>query len=88
MHIYVHPADIRHDGAITLSTELVTPLSNRIAKLNVPVATLSRNSGVARTAIVSIRDGQTKNPGVLTVDAINRALDEWEREQAQKDSAQ
>lgn len=67
-----------------MASNLITNLQDRLARTSAPVVLLSRRSGVAQYAIASIRDGKTKNPGVLTVEAISTALDSWEAEQGAK----
>ena len=67
-----------------MESKLLDRVRTNIRLSGIPITLLSRVSGIARPAIVAIRDGSTKNPGVLTVDAINRALDQWEAEQATK----
>lgn len=47
------------------------------------LARVSRASGLSHTALMDIRDGRTRNPGINTVAAIERALDELERERAE-----
>jgi transcriptional regulator with XRE-family HTH domain len=49
-------------------------LARMLRNCPVSVAELSRRSGVSRPAILDIRDGITANPGIQTVERIERAL--------------
>jgi predicted transcriptional regulator len=49
-------------------------LSQRLKEPWVSISEVSRLSGVSRPAILSIRDGVTANPGILTIERIERAL--------------
>lgn len=53
----------------------------------VPVATLSKASGVSRGAIRDIRDGHCTNPRIETFDSLVEALDHLDGEPALEKSA-
>lgn len=54
--------------------ELLEDIKSRLKTRN--LTALSKSSGISLPTLYAIASGITKNPGVLTLEAIKKALDE------------
>jgi DNA-binding phage protein len=55
-------------------------LIRRLQRTPHPIAAIAREAGTSRHAVLSIRDEQTGNPGIMTVDAITEALNRLDKQ--------
>jgi len=58
----------------------VESLRKRLANAN--ISRVAERCGLSRPTLIAIRDGETLNPGILTVESIEKALDELDPVQA------